>query len=385
MENKPLQSSVFCGLSFMLWVISIFIIPSSVFALSSQSIITDLTTPSSAVLGSTFLVTGASDSGLPVDITVTGDCSIAGDIVTITGTVNNCVVHYNQAGDATYGPALEVTETVVTLSDNQTTPDGSGSATVNNITPQVVIKNSGQTANIIIASGTANPEINLGSFVSGGTGIIPAINITSNNANNTNVDIPASTTVTSADSTWNGIISAPTITTVTLPSTGGNTDSLSMAIEVGFTGAKLSFDKAVRILLPGQAGKKAGYTRSGISFTEITNICASDSQSAGDALAADGDCKIDVGSDLVIWTKHFTSFATYTEIASGGSVGGGGGQLSYVNSIKGDFNSDKKVDELDLAMMMANWGTSGTSSFDLNNDKKVDKYDFALLILNWKK
>ena len=40
-----------------------------------------------------------------------------------------------------------------------------------------------------------------------------------------------------------------------------------------------------------------------------------DNQATGDALAADGDCKIDVGSDLAIWTKHFTSFATYTQTA----------------------------------------------------------------------
>jgi hypothetical protein len=39
----------------------------------------------------------------------------------------------------------------------------------------------------------------------------------------------------------------------------------------------------------------------------------SDTQTAGDILAAGGTGKIDVGSDLVIWTKHFTKFITYTQ------------------------------------------------------------------------
>jgi hypothetical protein len=43
-------------------------------------------------------------------------------------------------------------------------------------------------------------------------------------------------------------------------------------------------------------------------------------------LAAGADCKIDVGSDMVIWTKHFSSFISYSQSAvssSGGSSGGG--------------------------------------------------------------
>ena len=41
-------------------------------------------------------------------------------------------------------------------------------------------------------------------------------------------------------------------------------------------------------------------------------MCSADTQVAGDALAVDGECKIDSGADLVIRTKHFTSFATFS-------------------------------------------------------------------------
>jgi hypothetical protein len=97
-----------------------------------------------------------------------------------------------------------------------------------------------------------------------------------------------------------------------------------MAIEVGFSGAKLSFDKAVRILLPGQAGKRVGYIRTGINFTEITTICSGDSQAIGNNLGHDGDCKINAnnGLDLIIWTKHFTSFASFTATTTNSNSGG---------------------------------------------------------------
>jgi hypothetical protein len=204
----------------------------------------------------------------------------------------------------------------------ETTPNESGQATLSGDTKEVVITNPTQAVTVSIASGTTDSKINVSEFITGGTGTLPAINIVAANANNTTVAIPASTTVTSADVAWNGVIATPTVTTVTLPETSGETKTLSTAIEIGFTGAKLSFNKAVRILLPNQAGKKVGYVRTGITFTEITNICALDNQATGDALAADGDCKIDVGSDLVIWTKHFTSFATYSTTSSGGSSSG---------------------------------------------------------------
>ncbi len=256
----------------------------------------------------------------------------SGATLTITATeattfANDVVVNVSDLA----GNAAELLLVDSALSVDQTAPDtGTGDATLNNTTPQIVITSPTQEVNITIGSGTTNPTIDVSSFISGGTGTIPKITIESENAD---VAIPASTTVTSEDTSWNGIINAPTVTTVALPETSGETTTLNTAIEIGFTGAKLSFDKAVRILIPNQAGKKAGYVRNGTAFTEITSICSADSQAAGDALSADGDCKIDVGSDLVIWTKHFTKFAAYTQTANSsnggsGNSGGGGGIIS---------------------------------------------------------
>lgn len=239
--------------------------------------------------------------------------------------------------------AFENTSCVNPISPaTQTEPNGSGVATSSSSTPQVVVSNPDQAVTITVSSGTTNPTIDVSSFIgSNGTGTLPAINIISANANNATVAISSSTLVTSASSSWDGIIAAPTVTTVTLPATSGQTKTLSTAIEIGFTGAKLSFDKAVKILLPGQADKRAGYIRTGITFTEITTTCGQNSQTWADTnLGVDGDCKINSGSDLVIWTKHFTSFATYTQTTNstggntgGGGGGGGGGSVTYCTAV----------------------------------------------------
>ncbi len=72
-------------------------------------------------------------------------------------------------------------------------------------------------------------------------------------------------------------------------------------------------------------------------------------------------------------------------VVSGGGGGGGGG--SFVStpspSIVGDMNSDGKVNKYDFALMMANWGKSGTNISDLNSDGVINKYDFALLMARW--
>jgi PGF-pre-PGF domain-containing protein len=150
------------------------------------------------------------------------------------------------------------------------------------------------------------------------------------------VQIPAGTEIKDTTGTWNGTLIMPTTklnSSVSL-TTSGYTNAVEKVIELGFVGERLRFTKAVRILLSGQGGKKAGYTVSGSTLTEITSTCSADTQVVGDALAADSECKITVGSDLVIWTKHFTSFAAFTQTAVSTtttttvSSSSGGGSLS---------------------------------------------------------
>ncbi len=154
------------------------------------------------------------------------------------------------------------------------------------------------------------------------------------------VVIPAGVNITGTN--WAGTLNIPSLgnnsdITVTADS-GKAIDSVGPVIKLGIDGIRLTFDKAIRILIPGQAGKLAGYSVSGNDFTQITSTCGEDSQIWADAnLTEGGDCKIDKGSDLVIWTKHFTTFVTYSESdvatnegTTSGSSGGGGGSGTVV-------------------------------------------------------
>ena len=86
----------------------------------------------------------------------------------------------------------------------------------------------------------------------GGTGTLPEINIVANNADSVGISIPASTTIVSTDSGWDGMMVAPKEVAVTIPEVVGETRTVETAIEIGVTDVGLSFDKAVRILFPNQ-------------------------------------------------------------------------------------------------------------------------------------
>jgi hypothetical protein len=121
------------------------------------------------------------------------------------------------------------------------------------------------------------------------------------------VDIPSGTNL-SGPLSWNGVINVPTVTTsnVTLPTPEGWVPSEVHAVEVGYSDVQLNFSQPVRLLIVGQAGKYAGYTRNGV-FHVISDCTAGYD---GSTTIADS-CKMDSGFDLVIWTMHFTQFVSY--------------------------------------------------------------------------
>ena len=200
------------------------------------------------------------------------------------------------------------------------------------------------TTTIAIASTVTAPKINFSSMaVSSATStqatMSGAVHVEATTSLGTiGMQIPSSTVI-SAPVGWTGIINAPTIksnSSVTATADSGKTSTVAAVVEVGYDDVKLVLSNAARLVLAGQAGKDAGYSRAN-SFTKITATCSADTQIAGDALPAEGECKIDVGADLVIWTKHFTSFITYTQAtippvspppSSGGGGGGGSSNVS---------------------------------------------------------
>lgn len=218
-------------------------------------------------------------------------------------------------GSVTYDPWF--TDSLLTIrSDAKVVPDSSGNATVNNTTPQVVVTSSSQPISITVSSGTTNATIDYSSLITtANTVTVPQTTVVTTGGN---ISIPAATTVTATGGTWNGVINAPTVkpnTSVSVPTPSGSTTNVGTVIEVGSNSVSLTFDKAVRLFIPGQAGKLVGFVRNDV-FTQISTPCLADTQAAGDALAAGGNCYVNVGNDMVVWTKHFTTFVTYTQTAT---------------------------------------------------------------------
>jgi hypothetical protein len=189
-------------------------------------------------------------------------------------------------------------------------------------TPTVEVTDSTRPLVVEVGSGTKGAGVSYKGLLTDGAGTIPQTTITTSGG--VTVQIPQ-TLITATDKTWDGVIKAPTVvsnSSVTIPAESGTTVTIATAIEVGAGTIGLTFDNAVRLLLPGQSDKLVGFERNG-TFTPITTKCSADSQTAGDALAAGGDCYLSVGADIVIWTKHFTTFVAYSSVAALAATGAG--------------------------------------------------------------
>ncbi|MDD3269680.1 MAG: S-layer homology domain-containing protein [Syntrophomonadaceae bacterium] len=139
---------------------------------------------------------------------------------------------------------------------------------------------------------------------------MPQINVKSETSLGTiNVSIPEGTQTT-GPLEWDGAINLPQLLSpndIMLDSL--NNADVNAAIEIGFPDTTRIFSQPVKIIIPGQAGKLAGWILNG-KFTPIT--CLMKTDSAND-LEKNNEGYLNVGDDLIIWTNHFTTFVTYTE------------------------------------------------------------------------
>ncbi len=295
------------------------------------------------------------------------------------------------------GAAVTVSYTQGTVSSvqNLLLESFAGQAVVNEVATQITgdidISTDGSNQNLFIGNNTPDSvTVNVPKEVTGATisvesklnepqgdtvttDPLPGMNISANTSigpNPVQVNIPAGTTIT-APVGWDGIIELPKVQVnddnVTVTPDPGKTATVNRVIEIGCGDTALNFDKAVKIVIPGEAGKEIGFVRGGV-FQKIDTVLTATTQDAVDAeLLAKGklDGKQDQGNDLVIWTKHFTSFVTYTQTASNPG-GGGNGDGSGGNSGDRDF----WVEQFTL---VKNSSSSYTLRFDLSNgmDREV--------------
>gem|GEM_PF-1738380 len=233
--------------------------------------------------------------------------------------------------------------------------------TVTSSQPQLVVVNSNaKLSNITIPVNVTTSSINYSAIVtsSGNNNsvqILSPLNITKYSKDNSplvSVTIPAGTL---SGTSWNGVFDLPTIQSgqnlVVVPTSLGQSSTVNIVIEIG-SSIPLKFDNAVRIVLVGQAGQHVGYFYTPTVVTEITTTCTDDTQTTNNNLPAGGNCKIsnDGNGNLIVWTKHFTGFATWSSATSarsspssvGTSNGAGAGSVSTgpsvgASSTEGEF------------------------------------------------
>lgn len=198
----------------------------------------------------------------------------------------------------------------------------------------VVINNAVDPVSITVDNATVNPVVDVTALVTAG-GALPKIDISTPNVD---VAISATTVVTGA-SGWDGKIAVPTATsTPSIDATPGQTATASLAIEVG-SNVALTFDKAVKLTFAGQANSLVGWSRNGAFHAILTPCDPADPSTLG---ADVEECKIADGNNLVVWTKHFTTFVTYTQaptpVSSGGSSTGTRQDISNLLASNGTPN-----------------------------------------------
>ncbi|MFA6963961.1 MAG: lamin tail domain-containing protein [Patescibacteria group bacterium] len=154
--------------------------------------------------------------------------------------------------------------------------------------------------------------------------------ITTSNGIEVSVEIPSGTKINGPTS-WDGtVLTGKTAESKDVAiSTPGNIPSNLSAIEFGAESKSLIFSNPIKLTIKNSSDKLIGFVGTD-GFVPITTIC--DSSSAPTNIVGNGECKIAFGTDLIIWTKHFTKFVTYSETTVSNPI------FTAVSTLKSDGN-----------------------------------------------
>lgn len=184
----------------------------------------------------------------------------------------------------------------------------------------------------VIAIGS-NSSVELATDTEGGgvTGHVPTetdVYVDSERGMDVSILLSAGTLIEGPEG-WDGTLHMPrATTTVVQPAAdSGYEIGSTRSIDIGFGDTHLLLDTPAKLVFVGQAGKMVGWSQNGV-FHTITTVCDS---ATDPTVAADSECRIDVEGDLVVWTRHFTTYTVYTQTqtqTSGGGGGSGGGSTA---------------------------------------------------------
>ncbi len=184
---------------------------------------------------------------------------------------------------------------------------------------------------IIYSAVNVNATLDYSRLLVGDTITTSHINITATGIVGGDVSVMfTNTTAITGPAGFDGIINLPKDLGVRCTDITPTRGTLVSCIDIGQSDTALFLDKPARISLSGQSGNIPWFAQDGTT-SEITATCNADSIydittqliSANNSNSISGECFIDVGEDLVIWTAHFTAFgSSVLPSVNGGSSSG---------------------------------------------------------------
>ncbi len=170
---------------------------------------------------------------------------------------------------------------------------------------------------------------------------LPYIN-SKNMIEGTGLLIEKGTKILLSGENWDGNITLPVLTSASLPG-----KSVFKAVHTGCNDRDIVFDRPVRLVIPAASEKKIGFTDSSGVFTEITKTLTSDvGNIVNNQLADEAAGKYPRGGDMIVWTRHLSTFIAYTD--------SGGGQA--------------KQDKVSLRVI----GYNGKTSYDMLKTTQIE-------------
>lgn len=163
------------------------------------------------------------------------------------------------------------------------------------------------------------------------------VTLASGTADEIKILFPANLVISGPSTSFTGLVDLPeTKTSGNCPPSFLGTESVVSCVEMGVYGVELTFNQPVKITLPGEGAYTPyhGVTPTSLRTTITTQCTANDFTAVSGQIRSGGsvrECYFVSGSDMIIWTTHFTSYGTTSTTStststttSGGSGGGWG-------------------------------------------------------------
>ncbi|MCH7940445.1 MAG: hypothetical protein IH842_00510, partial [Thaumarchaeota archaeon] len=182
------------------------------------------------------------------------------------------------------------------------------------------------------------------------------------------------TTTFTGPSGWDGVIDLPTFEQVTLNDTATETFSQVTAFRIGLLNETITLDPSTpaKFTFRGDGGNQGfvaffeNSTDNSIIFINTPCIDANNISLVAAQLGGTGECSIDDGQDLVVWTTHWTKFGSARSPGTGGGGSTGSGDLATASIFEAIILSSLRIIEISYDVCDENIARILVSSDDIS-------------------